>query len=345
MAAPNVVPFPPEPPPDLLEEIARREEERLRSLSKSYARQVPIASDIDPQSCLRRQVLEIVSWQDKPLPGPTTQARFEIGSLHEREALIRLKRLGFDVVEEQVPFELKRRGGSGEVVLRGRLDAKIRWLRAKVPVEVKSFFPLIYDRINTAEDLERYWWTKKYPSQLQAYLIGYDDSPGWGFFYLTDCLGHWKAIRIEADFELAERIWSFAESVTDGVRAHRADGSLPPFTQDPTQCRHCEFFGRTCQPDTIEQGGRLLTDPELEAQIARWLELRHPYSEYNSVDRRVKDALKVALPERPEARGIVGRFAVTITDKPVKAEAKPRPARTDRVVSIEALGAEEGPRG
>ncbi len=340
MAAPNVLPFTHEPG-ELLDELARREEQRLRSLARPYARSVPIASDIDPDSCLRRQVLEIVAWADKPLPGPGLQARFEIGSLHEREALIRLRGLGFDLVEEQVPFELKHRR-TGEPCLRGRLDAKIRWHAQKIAVEVKTLLPAVYDRVDGLEDLGRFWWLRKYQSQLQAYLIGYDDAPGWGFFYITDCLGHWKPIQLDLDLDLAERIWSFAEAIVDGVHAHREqDGALPPMSDDPTECARCPFFGRRCNPDIVEQGAAFLNDPELEADIVRWLELKPGRSEYEALDKRVKAGLKTALPTRPLACGIVGRFAVTIKDKPVRAEATPRPARTDRVVTIEELGAPE----
>jgi hypothetical protein len=88
----------------------------------------------------------------------------------------------------------------------------------------------------------------------------------------------------------------------------------------------------------MEQGAAMLSDPELEAAIARWYELGEAHREYDGLDRRVKAALKTALPAQPEARGIVGSWAVTITDRPVKAEAKPRPARVDRIVKIEPLG-------
>jgi hypothetical protein len=324
----------PTPSVDLLAEIERRRNERLAGMSKGYARTVPIASDISPTSCLRRQVLEIVRWQDKPLFEASTQARFEAGNIWENQATIALKQDGFQVIAEQVPFELKKRGG-GDVVLRGRIDGKIRWGGQEIPFEVKSMNPLVFERVNTVEDLERFWWCQKYVPQLQAYLVGHGHP--WGFFYLTNMAGQWKALRVDLDYALAERIWTFAESITDGVRTYRADGTLPAYTSDLTQCSHCDFFGRTCQPDIVEQGARMLEDPELEAQLARWFELREPRSEYEGLDRRVKDALKKALPVRPEARGLVGRFVVAIKDKPVKAEEKPRAARVDRVVTIEAL--------
>lgn len=334
MASPaNVLDFPPNPPSeDLLAEILRRRTERLAGQSKAYARTIPIASDVDPDSCARRQVLEIVAWQDKPVPEADRQARFEAGNRAEEDIIIDLKRDGFRVVQEQVPFELKHRK-TGEPCLRGKIDGKIQWNGQMVPFEVKSANPLVFQRITTVADFEHFWWTRgRYGSQLQAYLIGHGHE--WGFWILTDCLGNWKLLRLDLDYALAERIWAFAESILDGVRVYRFDGTLPGFTADPTQCAHCDFFGRTCNPDTIEQGARMLADPELEVQLARWSELREPAKEYGSIDKRVKETLRKALPG-PDARGIVGRFAIQITERAVKGfEVKPR---TDRIVEIAEL--------
>lgn len=335
MAAPNLIPFPPGPSPDLLEEIVKRRTERLAGMAKAYARSVPIASDADPDSCRRRQVLEIVKWEDKPLGEADRQARFEAGVRAEEDVIIDLKRDGFRVEQEQVPFELKHRK-TGEPVLRGKIDGKVRWASESVPFEVKSMNPVVFGRIETAADFERFWWTKgRYPSQLHSYLVGHGHE--WGFWILTDCLGHWKPIRADLDYGLAERIWTFAETVVDGVKAYRADGSLPDFTRDPTQCAHCDFYGRTCNPPLVELGARLLEDPELQADLERWTVLREPHREYESLDKRVKGSIKKALTTSPAARAIAGRFAITVTDRPVKAEAAPRPARVDRLVEIEPL--------
>ena len=359
MSAASVLPFPPQPPGDLLAEIARRRTARLTALSKAYARAVPIASDIDPDSCLRRQVLEIVAWQDKPLPGAELQARFEIGSLLEREAIIALQTDGFEVVEQQTPFELVRRG-TREPVLRGRTDGKIRWGSERIPLEVKTMNANTFAQIHTLEDFERYWWTRKYPTQLQAYLVGYEQS--WGFIYLTDCLGHWKPIRMDLDYSMAERIWSFAETIDDGVKTYRKDGTLPAYSTRPSDCTHCDFFGRTCNPPIIEAGARFLSDPELLADLERREALITAGAKrLDALDKSIKERLKLSLPvpalnegetleayaarlkELPASNAIAGRFTVEIAPKFVRAEKAPRQARVDRVVTIEALAPEALP--
>lgn len=355
MASPTVVQFPnAAPAPDLLEEIRRREDARLRALSKAYARSVAIASDIDPESCLRRQVLNIVAWQEKPLADTVLQARFEAGNLQEREGIKKLIDLGFEVVEQQVTFELVRRGGGKEVVLRGKTDGKIRWGQERVPFEVKSLHPNIYQQIDTIEDFQRWGWARRYPSQLEAYLVGHGAE--WGFFLLTDCLGHWKTIRVDLDYDLAERIWVYAEKVYEGVGAWRKDSTLPAYTKDISECARCEFFGGTCNPPSIEAGAALLSDPDLINDLERREALiAAGAKDLDKLDHSIKARLKAALavPEQEmdetlEAYGArlkalgpklgtAGRFAVSIGVKVVRPEEKPRAGRVDRVVSIEPV--------
>jgi len=322
---------------DLLAEIASREKARLEAKSKPYARTGPIASDIDPDGCLRRQVLEIVRWEDKPLFEAHTQARFEVGNLHENEAIIHLKQAGFVVIEEQVPFELKRRGGSGEPCLRGKLDGKVLWEGEKIPFEVKSMHPNVFAATKGVEDLLRWWWTKKYLSQLQAYLVGYGEA-SWGFFMLTDCLGHWKLLRVDLDLAEAERIWAFAEEIADAVALARLVApALPgtdiaPYTSKPTECTHCDFFGRTCQPDLVQQGAAFMSDPDLLSSLERREKLKAAAHEYEALDKNVKTAIKVSGVER----AVAGSFMIEVSKAPrVGYAVKPSVTTT---IKIERVG-------
>lgn len=326
LATPSVAAAP--APVDLLAEIGRRREARLTSRSKAYPRTHPIASDVDPESCLRRQVLEVVAWEDKPLFGAKTMARFEVGTIWENEAVINLKRDGFEVVAEQTAFQLNDRK-TGVPVLRGRIDGKIRWEGKEVPFEVKSMNPNVYARIETLEDLMRWWWTKKYPSQLMAYLIGHGHE--WGFFYLTDCLGNWKAIRVDLDYANAEAIWSYGEAIVAAIAEYRASATLPAYSSDPTECQRCSFFGRKCQPDIVEQGAVFLDDPDLQADLDRWNALKDLAKEFKGLDEGIKKRIKAANVER----GIAGNYAVTVTSHHKKEYTVK--AHDERWVSIEAI--------
>ena len=73
-------------PADFAADFEARRERRLSEAVRSYPRNQPIASDVEPGSCLRRQVLEVTAWESKE-PIPThRQARFEAGIEAEAQA-------------------------------------------------------------------------------------------------------------------------------------------------------------------------------------------------------------------------------------------------------------------
>lgn len=306
---PAVAPTAPDPE-QFVGEVMRRRDERLQGLVRSYPRNQPIASDADPTSCLRRQVLEIVRWQDKaPIPADR-QGRLLAGDDAEKRGLDELKAMGYRVVKEQVPFELQDRK-TREPVLRGKIDGFLELAHhLEIPVEVKSLSPWVYDAINKPEDLFRFWWTAKHFYQMQSYLIGY--SMPWGLIWITNLAGDWKPILIRLDYEVAEKLWSFAEAVAAGVRRARAVPSdLPPFTTDPLQCTRCPFFGRSCNPPIQEQGASVLDDPDFELALIRRAELWPAHIEYERLDKRAKDRLKLG-----PALQVCGEFVIEVSSAP-----------------------------
>jgi len=298
-------------PETFLEELRRRRLERLQGLVRLSPRNQPIASDVDPDSCLRRQVLEIVEWQRKePIPADR-QGRLQAGDDAEQRGLKELREMGYRVTKEQVPFELLDRR-TKEPVLRGKIDAFVEipapvpgGRPSDVPVEAKSMDAHVYDAIETTEDLARYWWTKKYFAQTQAYLIGYERP--WGFLWVTNLKGDWKPIHVSLDYEYAERVWSFAENIVAAVRDYRAGGPLPPFTTDPTECARCAFFGRACQPPIRETGAAVIEDQYLEAALERRFNVEQPHREFQALDKRIRERLLLG-----PARQICGPFMVSI---------------------------------
>lgn len=318
-------------PEAFVDELRLRREERLQGLVNLSPRNQPIASDVDPDSCLRRQVLEIVQWDTKaPIPADR-QGRLQAGEDAEVRGIQELKAMGYRVVREQVPFELKDRS-SGEPVLRGRVDAFIELHhRLDVPVEIKSLFPYIYAAINRQEDFERFWWTKKYPYQLQAYLIGYGSD--WGFFWLTNLVGDWKPIAIRLDYAIAEKVWAYSERILAGVKSYRASQPLPDFTKDPLECTRCPFFGRSCNPPIQEMGARYIEDPDFEVALTRRHDLIAGAREFDVLDTQLKKVLKTlaftsVVNGQPAALAVCGPFSIRVTERRDKV----------KVVAIEKVG-------
>lgn len=329
------------PPPDpvapvreLAAAILAKREQHLIDERTAYQRSNPIASDIDPQGCLRRQVYEVTDWQVKPAFDAWVLARFAAGNAEERRAVNELREIGYDISLQQMPFELKTR--DGRTALRGRidgmLDVTLEGVRQQVPLEVKSMNPNVWARIDSAIDLEKFWWTRKYAHQLQAYLIG--NNLEAGLFLLSDCLGHWKLLPVGLDLDAAERIWSYAESIIAALDAQKATGALPAYTDDREQCGRCPFFGRVCQPPLVNAGATTIEDEDLESQLARWFDLKPFAKEYEALDKSVKSTLK----DNGAPLAVCGEFAIEIVEQNVKAEKAPRAAYTKKVVKIDRMG-------
>lgn len=328
-------------PSAFLTDLEQRQGDRLRAKVRLSPRRQPIASDADPDSCLRRQVLEVVRWKDKePIPWDR-QGRLEAGDDAEAAGLRHLREMRFNVVKEQVPFEHMHRRRPVPA-LSGRIDAFVmveledaeRRRRVEVPFELKSVAPWVYSALRDEESLSRFWWTKRHRAQAQAYLIGYA-SP-WGVIYYTNLLGEWKPILIRLDYAFAERVLSFAERIVDEVdryrrwdadpvRREREAPPLPDFASDPTECARCPFFGRACNPPIREAGAAVWEDPDFESLLDRWRETRDAHREHVGLNERVKSRLKMG-PDRQ----VVGAYMVNIVR---------RPSRTD--VDIARLGDRE----
>lgn len=272
----------------MIELILERRQSALRSRIEAYPRSNPVASDIG--ACEREMVLAMTHWQERPIVGPDLKARFERGNLLENAVIRELEDMGFTVRVDRKSFEIKDR--KGRVILRGKLDGFIEHTRAKrgeqryFPFEVKSLDPNIFRTIQTVEDFRRYPFTAKYERQLQSYLLS--ENLECGFFLLDDCLGHWKLIAVQLDYELAEDILRRCEQAVE----HRDAGTLPDYIRDSAVCNRCWAFGRACIPPMDYLGLQTIDDEELAGKLDRRAELREVHLEYERIDKEVKEVLK-----------------------------------------------------
>lgn len=264
------------------EMIAQRRQDALGRRISPYPRNNPIASDLGP--CAREMVLAMTSWQERPLPSPDLKARFERGLLIEDTVVAELGALGLTVRVERSPFEIKDK--RGRVILRGKLDGFVSFEDRDYPFECKSLDPLVYRRVQSAEDFGLFTWMKKYPRQIQSYL--YANNLEEGFFLLDDCLGHWKLLPVALDYEAMEAILRQCEEAVD----HREAGTLPDYHRDPAICRRCWAFGRLCTPPIEYQGLKLAEDPEMEERLNRRSELEKAHREYEALDKGIKESVR-----------------------------------------------------
>jgi hypothetical protein len=240
--------------------------------------------------CDRRMVYDLIGAPRLPLPADV-QARMRRGSDRERDLLIDMARVGrfaepqFDVIGQQEHFQLRDR--KGRVAISGKVDARLTVEGARAPLEVKTWSPFVVDRIETFEDVFESPWTRTGGFQLLAYLFGAAEPFG---FLLLDRAGLPKLIPVELDPHL-DRMEDFlarAERALD----HRDAGTMPNFLDDSDECKRCDYYGHTCNPPLSADVTQVLTDPELEAAIARREELKRAGKEYLDLDAQIKKQLR-----------------------------------------------------
>jgi len=288
--------------------------ERAVSADGKWGRKQPIASDLDPESCRRKQVHEIVSWEKKSEFSTWLLERFTVGKLWEREYNALLNQLGFDVVAGQERFDL--RGKNGRVVCSGKIDGKVQVGRKRYTYEVKSVHPNLFTQVRpgSLEDLRQLASTKKHEYQLTCYLLGHGEEEGW--IALTDCLGHWNEIPVRLDLELAERLLKFAEDITTAAElyaANQKDENLPPFTLDTDECARCGFLGKVCQPPFLfEPAPETLQLEALRDEVLIWRKNKEARDAWEKADGAIKAKAKAA----GAARVLCGGMLVTVKKYP-----------------------------
>lgn len=230
-------------------------------------------------------------------------AKFRRGDDRERDLLADLVRIGrdadppFSVIGQQERFEL--RDHKSRVAIVGKVDARLEVAGVRAPIEVKAWAPHLVDRLETFADIFENPWTRSGGYQLLAYLYGAGEPYG---FLLLDRSGLPRLLPVELDPHL-DRMEAFlakAERVLDHVQA----GTLPPFLDDPAECRRCVWYGSTCNPPLSAVGAQILADPELEALLERREQLQAAGKEYWAVDSEVKKRL------RGVEMGIAGPFEI-----------------------------------
>jgi hypothetical protein len=293
------------------------------------------------RACLRRMVYEMTVPEQQPALGADVLAKFRRGDDRERDLLADLTAIGrnaippFNIIGQQERFSLRDRKSRSVIV--GKVDARLEMdcvlaalnappppsefrpfpmdgsipldftrreqptVHIRAPIEVKSWSPMLVDRLDTFEDVFANQWTRTGGYQLLAYMLGANEPFG---FLLLDRSGVPKLLPVELEPNL-DRIDEFltrAETALDHVVA----GTLPDYLDDPDECvQRCPFYGATCNPPIAAANVlELLNDPELEIALERREELRKPGKAFADLDAEIKTRL------RGVTRGVCGKFEI-----------------------------------
>lgn len=261
-------------------------DQRMAEIStriQSYPRRNIIMSDL--HECSRYLTYSVLDWQKRPAVTPELKARFEVGNVMEREVIRELTTIGFRVVLEQQSVDVKDK--AGRVIASGRVDGFLELgERQRVPFEVKSMDPRVFDMIDSLEDLNRKPYLRRYQYQLQMYMYG--NNVEQGLLILTNCLGAWTVLPVYLDYGLCEMVLKRIERSTDLI-ARKEYGDRIPY--DPQQCDRCPFIVE-CLPDQIGNETEIPDRPDLIEMADRRGELKKARDEFERIDEHLKAITK-----------------------------------------------------
>lgn len=278
-------------------DIQERRKQSLKSRINISPRRNPIMSDIG--ECERQMVYAITDWDKRPPHDENLQARFDAGNLQEREIISELTKLGYDVSLSQMPVEIKHKDGS--VLASGRIDGFIKYHGVKIPIEIKSMNPAVFDGIETVEDLQKKPYLRKYIRQLMLYCYGNNIEEG--LFILTNCLGAIKAVPITLDYGECEAILKKLESVHEHLK-NKTQPDRIPYREEI--CGWCPF-AMICLADVVRTEAEVLTNDDLLMRLEQRESLKEASSQYDRVDKSIKDEIKKAGIKK----GIAGEFLIS----------------------------------
>jgi len=200
--------------------------------------------------CERYLVYCRTAWNKKAPYDWELQVIFDEGNRQEKAVEEDLRDAGFNLIEQQRPFEMK------ELLITGHIDGKILLENRGIPYEAKSMSPHIWHTVQSIQDMldHKYAYMRKYPAQMNLYLLM--DNKDYGIFILKNkSTGMWRILDVYLDYEYAESLLKKAER----INAHCKKNTLPEHIQDMNVCQRCEFR-HICLPD---MGGVEFTDGKI----------------------------------------------------------------------------------
>lgn len=221
-------------------------------------------------------------------------AIFEEGKDQEPGVRRFLSELGFEVIKSQSTEKWPEHNISGSV------DGIIAYDGKNYLAEIKTVSEYAWDALNNPEDFKEGFY-RKWFGQFQIYLLLFGLEQGV-FILKRKQAKQIKVIEIGLDYSYAEGLIKKAEAVNLAIKTT----TPPEHIQNPVECRKCAFFGTVCNPP-MDFGDAILNvdDPELQTKLQRRAQLAPAKSEYEAVDKEIKERFK----EIPDA--ICGDFHIT----------------------------------
>jgi len=237
--------------------------------------------------CNRLIVYWRTRWQEAAMHSETLESIFREGRLHEDATITLLRESGFQIIEQQRPYQWK------EFEITGHVDGKIVEPDRKIPFEIKGYASHTWAKLNSIADFlaeNQPHYIRKAPVQLNLYL--WMDNVEEGLFILKNKgTGELKFIPMPIDIDLGDRATKQAVRINE----HIAAGTLPDrMSYDPEQCDECSFV-HLCLPDVANRVAEIGGD-ELEKLLAVYARCKPFAAEYEAAHAAIKELVK----EKPE---------------------------------------------
>lgn len=266
----------------LAEDILQKRQEHLKSKIVRYPAKNFWASGIT--DCDRQMIYNVLNWEDKSLHNEYVQALFDRGNVEERTVNRELNELGFELINQQNPMQIKNK--QGEVICTGRIDWNILYNKESIPCEIKSTNINNFNAIKDLESLKKRPYMKRYIYQMQLYLFGNNKEAGLLIF--TDLQGHYKILIVTLDFGLCEWILQKLERNWEHVKAKTYPDRID---YDEKICGKCNYK-HICLQEIKNVGAKIIDNALLEEKLERREELKEMVEEYENLDDEIKQPFK-----------------------------------------------------
>lgn len=265
----------------LADEIVTKRKQQLRSNNKRWIPNRFYASNI--AECDRQLVHSILDWDKRELADDGLLALFESGKKEETNIIKMLLGLGFEVVQQQNPIEIKNR--QGETICSGRIDGKIIYDGVAIPYEIKSMQDYSFQQLNTIDDFQNSPLHRKYIKQLQLYMYGNNIEVG---MFIISNFRQIKVIPVYIDYGLCEQILQQLERAWEYVKKKEYP---EPISYNPKICDWCPFE-LLCNHTHENRPAEFIDNKELEAKIDRRFQLEAAAKEFEELDKAIKAPFK-----------------------------------------------------
>jgi CRISPR/Cas system-associated exonuclease Cas4 (RecB family) len=251
--------------------------------------------------CARCLYYQIHNWQDKAPPSKSLQAIFTCGKKVEMPILCHFNENVGPLCEPSLQIIEQQRSVSDKLLneynISGVMDGVLaidtgdRYLTRLGPIDAKTCSANMFRMYQETdiETLKRTRWSYKYIAQIMLYAFAENFDRGYIFFISKQNPYYdWKIIEVKVDMGYLDEILARVKHVNECLEMEEE----PERINQPFWCKECDFE-HICLPELEASGeGDIINENrELQDMFTRSDELKPFFSEYNSIQKRLKSML------------------------------------------------------